>query len=120
MKPDKIRIAALSDESEISFARFKLDLLPEATAAAKEPPASPGEKGASEEPEEVFDEQIQAIDEETGKPVPNLAYFIESPDGNTYSGFTDTNGLCERVTTDETKALSVWFGDEAEEKKGSV
>lgn len=62
------------------------------------------------------DEQIRAVDHETNEPIPNLAYFIESPDGKTYAGRTNAKGLCERVETVSPEELHVWFGDEAEQK----
>jgi len=67
--------------------------------------------------EESPDEQVRAIDAKTGKPIPELAYYIEAPDGSTYTGHTDVNGLCERVTTYQPEELAVWFGEDAERKK---
>lgn len=66
--------------------------------------------------EESPDEQVRAIDGKTGEPIPDLAYYIKAPDGTTYSGYTDTNGLCERVATYHPEELSVWFGEDAETK----
>lgn len=67
--------------------------------------------------EESPDEQVRAIDAKTGKPIPELAYYIEAPDGSTYTGYTDADGLCERVTTYQPEQLTVWFGEDAEKKK---
>ncbi|MDR9835326.1 PAAR domain-containing protein [Herbaspirillum huttiense] len=66
--------------------------------------------------EESPDEQVRAIDGKTGEPIPDLAYYIKAPDGTTYSGYTNANGLCERVTTYHPEELSVWFGEDAETK----
>lgn len=63
------------------------------------------------------DEQVRAIDAKTGKTIPELAYYIEAPGGTTYTGYTDTDGLCERVTTYRPEELTVWFGEDAEKKK---
>lgn len=66
--------------------------------------------------EESPDEQVRAVDAKTGKPIPELAYYIEAPDGSTYTGHTDADGLCERVTTYRPEELAVWFGEDAEKK----
>ena len=59
---------------------------------------------------------MRAIDAKTGKPIPELTYYIEAPDGSTYIGHTDADGLCERVTTYQPEELAVWFGEDAEKK----
>jgi uncharacterized Zn-binding protein involved in type VI secretion len=66
--------------------------------------------------EESPDEQVRAIDTKTGTPIPELAYYIEAPDGSTYTGHTDVDGLCERVTTYQPEELTVWFGEDAMKK----
>ena len=67
--------------------------------------------------EESPDEQVEALDAKTGEPIADLAYYIQAPDGSTYSGHTDENGLCERVTTFHIEELTVWFGEDAEQKR---
>ncbi|MDO3527518.1 PAAR domain-containing protein [Ralstonia pseudosolanacearum] len=67
--------------------------------------------------EESPDEQVRAVDAKTGEPIPDLAYHIKAPDGTTYNGYTDAEGLCERVTTYQPEELTVWFGEEAEKKR---
>lgn len=62
------------------------------------------------------DEQVRAVDVKTGEPISDLAYYIKAPDGSTYTGHTDKNGLSERVTTYQSEELSVWFGEAAEKK----
>lgn len=68
-------------------------------------------------PEESPDEQVKAIDQTTGEPIPDLAYFIEAPDGTTYTGHTDADGLCERVKTFAVAELTVWLGEDALRKQ---
>lgn len=75
-----------------------------ASAMANYPPDSP-------------DEQIRVVDHKTGEPVPELAYYIEAPDGSIYTGHTNADGLCERVATYRPEELSVWLGEDAEKKK---
>jgi uncharacterized Zn-binding protein involved in type VI secretion len=67
--------------------------------------------------EESPDEQVRAIDAKTGRPIPELSYFIEAPDGSTYNGHTDADGLCERITTFKPEELIVWFGEDAEKRR---
>ena len=78
-----------------------------ASAMANYPPDSP-------------DEQIRVVDHKTGEPIPQLAYYIEAPDGSIYTGHTNDNGLCERVATYQPQELSVWLGEDAEKKKQVV
>lgn len=68
-------------------------------------------------PADSPDEQIRVVDHKTGEPVPELAYYIEAPDGSIYTGQTDADGLCERVATYQPQELSVWLGEDAEKKK---
>lgn len=63
-----------------------------------------------------YDEQVRAVDHKTGDPISDLAYYIEAPDGSTYSGYTNAEGLCERVATARPEELTVWFGEDAEKK----
>lgn len=64
-----------------------------------------------------YDEQVQAIDAKTSEPIPDLAYYIEAPNGAVYTGHTDEQGLCERVMTYAPAELAVWFGEDAEKKR---
>lgn len=67
-------------------------------------------------PADSPDEQIRVVDHKTGEPVPELAYYIEAPDGSVYKGQTDDDGLCERVATYQPEELSVWLGEDAAKK----
>jgi type VI secretion system secreted protein VgrG len=67
----------------------------------------------------IYDEQIQAIDEVTGQPIPDLFDLIRTQSGGVYSGHTNAEGLCERIATNEPEELSVWFGQDAEDQMRS-
>lgn len=69
---------------------------------------------AAEEPVQEFDEQIRAVDEATGQPLADLAYFVQTASGRKFSGRTNAEGLCERISTQDAEELQVWFGPEAE------
>ncbi|MQR00966.1 PAAR domain-containing protein [Glaciimonas soli] len=77
---------------------------------AQTPFASSNASNYAEAKAQKYDEQIRAIDHETGSIIPNIAYFIKTNDGEIYNGYTDDFGLCPRVYTDQTEPLSVWFG----------
>ncbi|GJH27829.1 PAAR domain-containing protein [Caballeronia novacaledonica] len=66
------------------------------------------------------DEQIRAVDARSGQPIAGLAYYIEAESGMTFQGFTDSAGLCPRITSQAPEQLRVWFGDEAERKSGDT
>jgi uncharacterized protein (DUF2345 family) len=78
-----------------------------------------GSKSASQKMETsnkiTYDEQIKAIDA-LGNPIPELAYFIETPKGAVYHGKTNFSGDCERVETNDLETLKVWFGISAIQK----
>lgn len=81
--------------------------------------ASSARSGAAAAPAEkqlvhAFDEQIRAVDETTGEPLPDLAYFVKTATGKTFTGRTNAEGLCERIGTSDAEELQVWFGPEAE------
>lgn len=57
-----------------------------------------------------YDEQFQAIDKTTGKPLSDISYFIEREDGITFFGETDAEGKCPRIGSENAKGLKVWFG----------
>ena len=57
-----------------------------------------------------YDEQFQAIDKTTGKPLSDIAYFIEREDGITFFGETDAEGKCPRIGSEDAKNLKAWFG----------
>lgn len=71
-------------------------------------------------PPDSPNEQIRVVDHETGEPITQLAYYIETPDGSIYTGQTDARGLCVRVATYQPEELSVWLGEDAEKKKQAV
>lgn len=86
--------------------------------AARTPGAASGAASVvANYPADSPDEQVRVVDHKTGEPIPELAYYIEAPDGSTYTGHTDADGLCERVATYQPEELSVWLGEEAEKKK---
>ncbi|CRY65417.1 Rhs element Vgr protein [Yersinia kristensenii] len=64
-------------------------------------------------PDESLDEQLRAIDESTGEPLVEYAYYAKSQDGQVYSGFTDAQGLTERMVTQGQSEITVLWGDEA-------
>lgn len=66
-----------------------------------------------------FDEQVQAVDRDTGLPIAGLAYLIETSDGKRYSGVTDHDGKAQRVSTLQPDQLNVWFGEEAKLRQGA-
>ncbi|YCI82985.1 type VI secretion system tip protein VgrG [Enterobacteriaceae bacterium] len=62
-----------------------------------------------------FDEQFRILDD-SGKPMPNVPYFISSENGETFKGVTDNQGLCKRVFSKEPSKLTVWLGVQAMER----
>jgi type VI secretion system secreted protein VgrG len=46
----------------------------------------------------LYDEQFRVIDDEV-KPIVNTPHFIRNESGETFKGFTDSQGLCKRVVT---------------------
>ncbi|EMK0352865.1 hypothetical protein V8J08_005182, partial [Citrobacter amalonaticus] len=66
-------------------------------------------------PQGLFDEQFRVLGDK-GKPMVNVPYFICSEDGQIFKGFTDVQGLCKRVFTNESAKLTVWLGIDALEK----
>lgn len=88
-----------------------------ALALATACPASAVTSAVANYPADSPDEQIRVVDHKTGEPIPELAYYIEAPDGSNYTGHTDEDGLCERVATYQPEELSVWLGEDAEMKK---
>lgn len=57
-----------------------------------------------------FDEQFQALDQVTGKPIAGLPYRIGMPDGTVLTGTTDDQGRTMRVATADPEALQLFFG----------
>lgn len=86
-------------------------------ASASKATSSLSEAAAATPMKFDFDEQVLAIDQQTGEPIPDIAYFIETPNGEHYSGRTDTDGHCQRVDTVQPGELKVWFGEEAEARQ---
>jgi hypothetical protein len=52
-----------------------------------------------------FDQQIQLIDEGTGKPLARVRYRLTG-DAGTFAGRTDNNGMTERVTSDSAGTIT--------------
>jgi uncharacterized Zn-binding protein involved in type VI secretion len=65
---------------------------------------------------EVYDEQVQIVDEKTGAPLPFYPFYIEVSDGQIVSGETNGEGCTPRIQTANVEHLQIWTGDEAEEK----
>jgi uncharacterized Zn-binding protein involved in type VI secretion len=76
-------------------------------------------EAAADEPVQEFDEQIRAVDQATGQPLADLAYFVQTASGKKFSGRTDADGLCERISTVDAEDLQVWFGPEAESRSAA-
>lgn len=86
-----------------------------ARSASVDVPASASTPVSSEETS--FDEQIQAVDKTTGKPLAEVAYFVEAENGKTFFGETDATGHCPRVQTEHAAHLKVWLGVAAIQRK---
>lgn len=63
-----------------------------------------------------YDEQVRLVDEATQQPLSGLVYVIEVSDGTRYSGYTDADGFCQRITTAQPETLTVYTGDDAEQR----
>jgi uncharacterized Zn-binding protein involved in type VI secretion len=56
---------------------------------------------------------FRAVDRTTGKPVPDMRYRIELPDGSTLRGMTNADGYTERVSGHDPATVKLhWEGDE--------
>lgn len=62
-----------------------------------------------------YNEQLQVVGD-SGKPLANIAYFIEGDHGTVFYGDTDADGKCPRLATDGEKPLKYWFGISAIQK----
>ncbi len=62
------------------------------------------------------DEQVRVVNQDTGRPVPDYPYCIETSEGTVYKGRTDQAGLTPRIHTDEPQQAQVWLGESAEQK----
>lgn len=63
---------------------------------------------------ESFDEQVLAKNQATGQHVPDHPFYIETGDGNVFSGYTDESGQLPRIDSDkEAGEYHVYWGDEA-------
>lgn len=61
---------------------------------------------------------FRAVDRNTGKPVPDMSYRIELPDGSVLRGVTDADGYTERVTGHDPATVRLhWESDQAAEAK---
>lgn len=56
-----------------------------------------------------YDEQFIIRDKHTGTPMPYVAYHIITDDGETIHGMTDENGATERVMSDTSKGVKIYF-----------
>jgi hypothetical protein len=62
--------------------------------------------------EPIYDEQFRLVDEYDA-PRANLYYVIQSESGRVWSGYTDSDGLTERVCTNQPEHLSITIHHEA-------
>jgi uncharacterized Zn-binding protein involved in type VI secretion len=69
-----------------------------AAAAAPAAPAVPPNFGA-----------FRAVDQQTGKPMPDMPYRIELPDGSTLRGATNAEGYTERVTGHNSATVRLYW-----------
>jgi len=63
----------------------------------------------------AFDEQIRIRDED-GNPIANVPFFITDESGNSFQGFSDSQGCCERIKTEGAQTLKILLGVQALEK----
>lgn len=61
---------------------------------------------------EQYDEQVRALDD-SGKPLADVPYFIETADGRTYAGTTGADGKLPRIRTEGEGSYTVYWFDEA-------
>lgn len=60
-----------------------------------------------------FATRFQIVDEQTGKPIPRIAYRIILPDGTTLHGTSDDDGNTERITGHDPATVALqWDIDE--------
>jgi type VI secretion system secreted protein VgrG len=59
----------------------------------------------------VYDDQFQVLDEDTGKPIPDLNYRIEVEEGRVIRGVTDSDGCTLRVTDNNPKTMKLFIED---------
>ncbi|MGL5424620.1 MAG: type VI secretion system Vgr family protein [Serratia fonticola] len=69
-----------------------------------------------EYPDTINDEQFKATDAATGAPLAGYAYYAVSQNGKVISGYTNNEGLTERIETGIESEIEVFWGDEALEK----
>lgn len=65
--------------------------------------------------EGFYDEQFRVLNGD-GRSLMNVPYFIITAEGEKFKGFTDSQGLCERVFTKDTSTLTIYLGVPALEK----
>ena len=63
-------------------------------------------------PQGIYNEAFKVVDEETGKPMVNVPYTIESASGLKISGRTDQNGNTQRLFTPKPEQLQLYVHDE--------
>jgi type VI secretion system secreted protein VgrG len=57
----------------------------------------------------LFEEQFQALDQTSGKPLTNMPYRIVLGDGTTLHGYTDAEGKTQRVATADPQKLQLFW-----------
>lgn len=59
----------------------------------------------------LFDEQLQAVDQQSGQPLAGLPYRVELPDGVVLRGTTDEAGRTQRIAAADPAMVKVVWGD---------
>ncbi len=73
--------------------------------------------GTTSEAKDTFDEQVRATERGASEGYP---YFIETSDGQTFSGRLDESGHLPRVYTYSADDYTVYWGDEALAKQDGM
>jgi len=61
----------------------------------------------------MFDEQLRIVDQATGEPLVDYAFFVEHEGCEVVSGRTDVNGKIPRVYSDIAENYEIFLGDDA-------
>jgi len=108
-------VATLAGESWCDDVAETLGVISPVTAAG-DGLAATGAATASEA-KDTFDEQVRATERGASEGYP---YFIETSDGQTFSGRLDESGHLPRVYTYSADDYTVFWGDEALAKQGGM
>jgi type VI secretion system secreted protein VgrG len=61
--------------------------------------------------EKLYDEQVRAMNELTGEPIPFLPYKIQTAEGEVFYGETDEDGKTIRIATMQPQKITVFWGE---------